>query len=77
MKYLCSYVLALANNIYRAEARHIADYKPAPNVADKLQYIVLPLYSSNVRLSCLTASVALEVCSKRVTNLEPTITPAV
>ena len=38
---LCSYVLALANNIYRAEARHFAGYKPAPRVADKLQLICL------------------------------------
>ena len=36
---LCSYVLALANNIYRAEARLLAGYKPAPRVDDKLQFI--------------------------------------
>ena len=39
---LCPYVLALANNIYRAEARLLAGYKPAPNVADKLQFFYEP-----------------------------------
>ena len=42
MKYLCSYVLALANNSYRAVARHLAGYKPAPRVDDKLQLEPLP-----------------------------------
>ena len=46
MKYLCPYVLALANNIYRAEARLLAGYKPAPNVADKLQFIHTVRYRS-------------------------------
>ena len=39
MKYLCSYVLALANIFIRTEARLLADYKPALRVNDKLQFI--------------------------------------
>ena len=54
MKYLCSYVLALANNIYRAEARLPAGYKPAPRVDDKLQFTHTIRYKPNIMSSFFT-----------------------
>lgn len=59
---------AAADNVKEKHAlrkgRQIAVYCPFP-------------YFSNTLLSCFTAWRALWVCSNSVTNLEPTITPAV